>query len=170
MNLKKTNKGFEIQVEGDDSNELLMKLNSLKKYWEWADKLKDQYAFYRLQEEKNISLKKAEIGKRDSSMFFSLYLAIVAQILKSFEEEPKVELPFEIREVKDRLGFNISKYGEAVCFLGKQIVTEKTIIDTIKEPNIQTVNLLHVSMGYFIDKKIQEIINKDVFPFAINKI
>lgn len=168
--MNKINKGFVTKIEGDVSSELLNKLYALKKYWEWADKLKDQYRFYILQEEKNIKLKKADITRRDSSMFFALYLAMVSLILKSMDEEPKIEMSIEIREAKERLGINLNKYGEAICFPGKGILNEKMFLDSIKDMNVQSINMLHVNMGYFIDKKIQQLRNQDVFPFAINRI
>lgn len=168
--MNKTTKGFITKIEGEESNETINKLYSLKKYWEWADKLKDQYRFYIIQEDKNAKLKRADIVRRDSSMFFALYLALVSLILKSMDEEPKVELPVEIREAKDRLGLNLSKFGEAVCYPGKGVLNEKVFIDSIRDVNIQSVNMLHVNIGYFIDKKIQELRNQDVFPFAIGKM
>jgi hypothetical protein len=168
--MKKLTKGFVTQVEGDETAETLQKLYSLKKIWEWADKLKDQYRFYHVQEEKNMDLKMADIVRRDSSMFFSLFLALTCQILKSFEEDPRIEIATEIKLAKDRLGFNLGKFGEGICLPGKGLLSEKLLLDTIKEPNIQSINSLHVNIGYFIDKKIQELRNKDFFPFALEKL
>ncbi|MFA4930796.1 MAG: hypothetical protein WC570_02955 [Patescibacteria group bacterium] len=168
--MTKSNKGFITHVQSEESDELLRKLISLKKYWEWADKLKDQYLFYLKQEEKNIQLKRSAIIHRDSSMFFIFYLAVLSQVIKSFDEGPKVIVSLEIKGMQDELGFNLSKFGEAMCFPGKSILNEKLLDDVMKSSNIQKVNNLHIGLGYFINKKIQELKNRDVFPYAMNKM
>ncbi len=171
MNLKKTfNKGFETEVESEDRDGVLKKLKSLKKYWEWADKIKDQYRFYRIQEDKNPKLKSVDVVRRDSSMFLALYLAMVNQILVSFELDPKIILSSEIQDVKDKLGINLLKCGDAVCHPGKDVMSEKVYQDMLNQPRINEINLLHVNVGYFLDKKIQEMTNKDVFPYAMDKL
>ena len=168
--MKKTNKGFVIHVEGEGADELLNKLISLKRYWNWADKLKDQYYLYHGQEERNISLKKADLFRRDSAMFLILYCATTSQIIKSFEEEPKIVLSNELKEIKEKLAFNLLKVGDAFCFPGRRIFNEKMIEELLKEFNVNSVNMFHVSMGYFLDKKIQELRNKDFFPYAMKKM
>jgi len=167
--MKKTNKGFVTKIEGDVMGEMIDKLKNLKRYWYWADKLKDQHRFYTAQEEKNIKMKNPNLFRRDSSMFYGLYLAIVSQMLKSFDEEPKIELPGEIRDMKDRMSVNLYKFGEAVCRPGNNLIDEKMLMDAMKLINSQMINALHVNMGYFIDKKIQELRNSDVFPYAMTK-
>lgn len=170
QNMKKTNKGFVIHVEGEGSDEMLNKLISLKRHWNWADKLKDQYYLYHSQEERNIGLKKADLFRRDSAMFLILYFSVISQILKSFEEEPKISLSVELKDLKEKLAFNMPKVGDAFCFPGRRIFNEKMIEELLKEFNINSVNILHVSIGYFLDKKIQELRNKDYFPYAMNKM
>lgn len=167
--MKKTNKGFVTKVEGDVAGEVIEKLRNLKRYWEWADKLKDQHRFYAMQEEKNAKLKSPNIFKRDSTMFFGLYLAVVSQMLKAFDEEPKIELAGEIKDVKERMSINIGKFGEAMCNPGKSLLDERMMIDAMKPMNSQIINALHVNIGYFIDKKIQELRNKDYFPYAMTR-
>ncbi len=54
--MKKLNKGFVTKIEGDVSGEMIEKLRNLKRFWGWADKLKDQHRLYLLQEEKNAKL------------------------------------------------------------------------------------------------------------------
>ena len=167
--MNKTSKGLVTKIQGEGSDALLEKLLSLKKYWEWADKLKDQYYFYRQQEERNIQLKKASILKRDSSMFFCFYLGVLGLVIKSFQDEPKVEMTPEVKELKSQLVFNLDKFAEAACNPGKMILTDRLLTDVIKDVNIQSVNMLHVGIGYFLNKKIHELRNKDVFPYAMKR-
>ena len=169
LNMKKTNKGFVVHVEGEGSDEVLNKLVSLKRYWVWADKLKDQYYLYHSQEERNINLKKADVFRRDSVMFLIFYFSVTSQVIKSFEEEPKIILSAELKDLKEKLAFNMPKVGEGLCFPGRRVYNEKMIEDLLKDFNINAVNMFHVSMGYFLDKKIQELKNKDFFPYALNK-
>lgn len=168
--MTKSNKGFITQVQEEESDELLKKFIVLKKYWEWADKLKDQYYFYLNQEEKNVQLKRAALMHRDSSMFFVFYLGIINQIVRSFDESPKVVVSPEIKGLVDGVGFNLNKFGDSLSSPGKSVVNEKLLSEVIKSSNIQQVNNLHVGLGYFIDKKIQELRNKDIFPYAMNKM
>ncbi len=165
---KTTNKGFMTAIHTDDKDGVLKKLKSLKKYWNWADKMKDQYKFYRIQEDKNPKLKGADVVKRDSSMFLAMYLAMVNQILLSFEKEPRIITSSEVTEAKEKIGINLMKCGDAICEPGKDIVSEKIYQDMLNQPKIQDINALHVNIGYFIDKKIQEMTNKDVFPYAMD--
>ncbi|MBU0647780.1 hypothetical protein KJ855_01215 [Patescibacteria group bacterium] len=165
----KKNKGFVTQIERDNTEEVINKLYSLRKYWEWADKLKDQYWFYQKQEEKRAQLKKADIVRRDSTMFFALYLALVSQIYKSFGEEPMVGLAGDIKELKEKLPVNLDKFGEGVCFPGKSVLNERIFQDALKLNSVQLINGLHVTLGYYINKKIQELRNKDVYPYAMDR-
>ncbi len=167
--MKKTfTSGFITEVESDNKDAVLKKLMSLKKYWNWTDKMKDQYKLYKNQEEKNPKLKTLDMLGRDSSMFLTMYLAMIAQVLKSFDEEPKLVLSPEILETKERVEVNLSKFGEAVCFPGKDLISDKIYNDVLVQTNMQMINSLHVYIGYYLDKKIQELRNKDVLPYAMN--
>jgi hypothetical protein len=167
--MKKTfTSGFVTEVENENKDVTLKKLISLKKYWNWTDKIKDQYKLYKNQEDKNPKLKTVDVLGRDSSMFLALYLAMIAQIVKSFEEEPKLVLSAEIIETKDKVGINLNKFGEAVCYPGKDIISDKSYNDVLNQSNVHMVNALHVYIGYYLDKKIQELQNKDVLPYNMN--
>ena len=171
MDNKRTyNKGFVTEVEGDDRDGVLKKLRSLRKYWEWADKMKDQYRFYKLQEDKNMKLKNADIIRRDSSMFLAMSLAMINQIIVAFEQEPRIIAVNEVVEAKEKIGINLGKCGDVICNPGKDVFSEKIYQDVLNQPKIQEINTLHVNIGYFIDKKIQELTNRDVFPYAMDKL